>query len=96
MPQNRHTQVIAANLAKKQSEVEDAIRIQRILSPVEAKQWGIVQEIRDTYMEPGAVFISVNNPPEKEQKQTPSPYTTTNPSISSGDVKKLMPVNSHR
>jgi ATP-dependent Clp protease protease subunit len=43
-------QVITANSNKKQSEVENAIRGQVILSPEEAKQWGIVQEIKDRFM----------------------------------------------
>jgi ATP-dependent Clp protease protease subunit len=85
------TQVIMANSTKKQSEIENAIRIQTILSPEDAKQWGLVQDIRPSYMEAGAVFVGVNVPPEKEQKQTPSPYTSDGPSISSGNVKKLTP-----
>jgi len=84
-------QVIMANSNKKQPEIENAIRIQTILSPEEAKQWGLVQDIKPNYMEPGAVFVGLDVPPEKGQKQTPSPYTSDSPSINSGAAKKLIP-----
>lgn len=84
-------QVITANSTKKQSEVENAIHNQTILSPEEAKQWGIVQEIRDSFMEPDAVFVSVNTPSEQEKKGKPLQYTTEKPVISSGRIKKQAP-----
>jgi ATP-dependent Clp protease, protease subunit len=72
------TQIIAANSKKKESEIEAAIQAQTILSPEEAKSWGLVQDIRPTYMEPGAVIVGVNVPSEKEQKPT-SPYSSGSP-----------------
>jgi ATP-dependent Clp protease, protease subunit len=79
-------QVLAANSNRKQSDLENAVRGQTILSPELAKQWGIVQEIRDTFMEPGAAFVSVN-PPAPEQKK-PFEYSTIRPGISSGPLKQ--------
>lgn len=58
----------------------------KILSSEEAKEWGIVQEIRTTFMEPGAVFVSVNSP-TVEQKPTPTLKYSTIPSVTSGMVK---------
>ena len=84
-------QVIAANSNKKLSEIQAAISGQTILSAEEAKQWGIVQEIKNTFMEPGAAFVSVNAPSTQDQKERPIPYTTTQPTISSGDTKKQAP-----
>jgi len=75
-------QVVAASSNKKASEVEDAMHGQTILTPEQAKQWGIVQEIRSTFMEPGAVLISVDSlPPDK--KSTPE-YSTIQPTVSAG------------
>ena len=71
-------QIIAANSKKKESEIEAAIQAQTILSPEEAKSWGLIQDIKPTYMEPGAVIIGVNIPPEKEQKPT-APYSSRSP-----------------
>jgi ATP-dependent Clp protease protease subunit len=72
-------QVITASSKKKETEVEAAIQNQTILTPAEAKQWGLIQEIRQTYMEPGAVFVGVNFPTEKEQKPPQAPYTSDAP-----------------
>src|SRR5258708_5180782 len=47
-------QVIANNSNKKNGEIETLMQGQVILSPEEAKLWGLVQEIRPTFMEPGA------------------------------------------
>jgi hypothetical protein len=41
-----------------------------------------------SFMEPGAVFASVNIPAEPEQKVKPPQYTTEKPAVSSADVKK--------
>jgi ATP-dependent protease ClpP protease subunit len=76
-------QVVVASSNKKLAEVETAIHGQTILSPEEAKQWGIVQEIRSTFMEPGAVLISVNVP-SGDQKKTPVEYSTVGPTVSAG------------
>ena len=74
-------QVIAANSNKKLPEIEGLINGQTILTADEAKTWGIVQEIRTTFMEPGAVFVTVNNPAPEERK--PVEHTTLSPSITS-------------
>ncbi len=74
-------QVLAANTKKKQSEIEDAVRSQIILSPEDAKKWGLIQDIKDTYMEAGAVFVTVNNPAPEEKKALE--YTTIRPAITS-------------
>jgi len=53
--------VIAATTGdKKRKEIEAAVHGQTILSPEEAKEWGLVQEIRSNFMEPGAIFVSVD------------------------------------
>ncbi len=75
-------QVIKENSKKTQTEIESAVIAQTILSPEQAKEWGIVQEIRPTFMEPGAVFVAVDNPAEKPQKSKSSLYTTENPVVS--------------
>lgn len=69
-------QVIKDNSTKSQNEIEEAVRAQTILTPEQAKDWGIVQEIRPTFMEPGAVFVTVNAPNENEKEKVPSRFTT--------------------
>lgn len=79
-------QVIAANSNKKQSDLENAVHGQTILSPQQAKEWGIVQDIKESFMEPGAVFVSVTPPAQEEKK--PFEYSTIRPAISSGPTKQ--------
>jgi ATP-dependent Clp protease protease subunit len=71
-------QVIKANSKKTQPEIESAVNGQTILSPEQAKEWGIVQDIRPSFMEPGAIFVAVDNPAEKSDKPK-TPFTTVNP-----------------
>jgi ATP-dependent Clp protease protease subunit len=80
------TQVISANSNKKQAEIENMMNGQTILSADEARQWGLVQEIRETFMEPGAVFVTVNAP-VPEEKKTVEPGTVL-PTIISSTPKK--------
>ncbi|MDX6402862.1 MAG: ATP-dependent Clp protease, protease subunit [Blastocatellia bacterium] len=63
-------QVITAASNRKREEIAKTVTGQTILSPEEARQWGIVQEIRTSFMEPGATFISVNAtiPPTEEKR----------------------------
>jgi ATP-dependent Clp protease, protease subunit len=82
-------QVIAANSNKKPSEIQSAVEGQVILSPQEAKSWGLVQEIRDSYAEAGAAYVSVNVPAGQEQKEKPQ-FTTTNPVVT-GETKQPIP-----
>jgi len=79
-------QVIKENSTKPQSEIEAAVKGQTILSPEQAKDWGIVQDIRPTFMEPGAVFVGVNSPAEGPKEKPETPFTRE-PSITSGSVK---------
>lgn len=74
-------QVLKANSKKDLADIENAVHGQTILSPEEAKQWGLVQEIRTSFIEPGAVFVSVNNP--ELPKETPS-RVGEKPTITSG------------
>jgi len=74
-------QVIANTSTKKQSEIENAVQQQTILSPQEAVKWGIVQEVRERFMEPGAIFVSVNVPAEQQPKIKPQ-FTTEKPVVS--------------
>lgn len=69
---------------KKRKEIEEAVHGQTILSPEQAKDWGIVQEIRSNFMESGAVFVSVDVPP------TPAapPKTDGEPAIVSTSITK--------
>jgi ATP-dependent protease ClpP protease subunit len=60
--------VISQTATKKSSEIESAIHGQQILTPEQAKQWGIVEEIRDNFMIPGATMVSVNIPQSSEPK----------------------------
>jgi ATP-dependent Clp protease protease subunit len=71
--------VVVANSKKTKAEVDAAIHGQTILTPKEAQQWGIVQEIRDTFMEDGAVFVSVNTDAPAEK-----PAPSNAPTITAG------------
>ena len=73
---------IAENSNKKQPELEEMMKNQTILTPEQAKDWGLVQEIRTTFMEPGAVFVSVNQPVGPSEK--PVEIKDPSPAISSG------------
>jgi len=79
-------QVIANNSNKKHDEIETLMQGQVILSPEEAKSWGLVHEIRPTFMEPGAVFVSVNAPVPTEKK--PFEFGTALPPIGSESPTK--------
>jgi ATP-dependent Clp protease, protease subunit len=79
-------QVITANSKKKQPDVEGAMNGQTILSAEEAMQWGIVQGIKDNFMEPGAVFVTVNAPASEEKKVIE--HTTLQPPITSTSPKQ--------
>ena len=62
--------VIAEASNDRRSDIEAAVHSQKILSPELAKEWGIVQDIREDFMPPGATFIAVNVP-EQGQKRPP-------------------------
>jgi ATP-dependent Clp protease protease subunit len=75
---------ISTVAGKKRSDVEAAVHGQVILSPEQAKEWGIVQEIKDNFMTPGATLLSVNNPAEPETN--PVQFKSIEPSIGSRTV----------
>lgn len=72
---------ISTVASKKRSDIEAAVHSQVILTPEQAEQWGIVQEIRPTFMMPGDTLISVNQPPSPEP--TPMQFKSIEPSIGS-------------
>jgi ATP-dependent Clp protease protease subunit len=74
--------VLATASNKKENELEQLLREQTILSAEQAKQWGLVQDVRSDFMEPGAIFMSVNAPPVEEK-----PQTTVPPSVTSSPVR---------
>jgi ATP-dependent Clp protease protease subunit len=62
--------VIAANTNKSIQDVRDAILERTILSPEEAKEWGLVDEIKTELFEKGSEVISIQY--QQQQKQVPS------------------------
>lgn len=64
------SQVLSLTSPTKKEAIEQAIRSQIILTPEEAMEWGIVQEIRKDFMEPGATLIAVN----EEQSKIPETF----------------------
>ena len=53
---------------KMAKEVDSAIHGQTILTPEEAVKWGLVQQIKTTFVEPGVpVFSIANAAPEEPQ-----------------------------
>ncbi len=67
--------VISETAQKKDAEIEAAVRSQQILTPEQAKQWGIVQEIRDSFMVPGATMVSVSSEPVDTEKKV-APFSS--------------------
>ena len=63
--------VIASTTHKRESDVENALRGQTLLTAEQAKDWGLVQEIKTEFMEAGAVLVSVNLPRELEVGSKP-------------------------
>jgi ATP-dependent Clp protease, protease subunit len=60
---NEMTATVIANTTKqKQIDVQEMLRTQTILTPEEAKKFGLVQEIKTDFMEPGAVMASIVSP----------------------------------
>ncbi len=53
-------QAVASASNKKQVEIENAVKGQVILTPEQAKEWGLVQEIKKDFIEPGVVPIQVS------------------------------------
>jgi ATP-dependent protease ClpP protease subunit len=62
--------VIAANTNKSIQDVRDAILERTILSPEEAKEWGLVDDIKAELFEEGSEVISIQY--QQQQKQIPT------------------------
>jgi ATP-dependent Clp protease, protease subunit len=83
-------QVVTEAANKKAApQIAAAVQSERILTPEEAKEWGIVQDVRQDYMEPGAVMVSGNSPASVSPPDggNPSPYTSAS-APASANVKK--------
>lgn len=65
--------VLATVSNKKEIELQGILREQKILTAEEAKQWGLIQDIRSDFMEPGAILLSVNIPAPEEKPKEPIP-----------------------
>lgn len=77
-------EVISATANKSAAQdIERAVQSQRILTPEEAKEWGLVQKITTDFMPPDAVMISSDLPGSVQASGPLSPYT----SISSPTTK---------
>jgi len=76
------SQVIEATVNKeKKNDVEGAVHGQIILTSDDAVKWGLVQEIRTSFMEPGALLVTINDskaPPIPEIKP-PVQFTSSTP-----------------
>jgi ATP-dependent protease ClpP protease subunit len=62
----------------RQEDIENAVHGQVILTPEEAIKWGLVQEIKSNFMEPGAILVTVGGPLAPEAKP-PIQFTSTTP-----------------
>jgi ATP-dependent Clp protease protease subunit len=77
--------VISSATNKKEPEVDAMIHGQVILTPEQAKQWGLIQDVKDTFFDPNANLITVIPPP-------PQPFPiaaglTTAPTIPSSSLQ---------
>jgi len=63
---------IASVTNKNESELEAVLRGHTVLTPEQAKEWGIVKDIKTEFMQPGDVLISVSLPPTQD-KNFPMP-----------------------
>jgi len=71
--------VVASTANKeKQADIENAVRGQVILTPDDAIKWGLVNEIRTNFMEPGAVLVTVT-PPSGSEVKPPIQFTSITP-----------------
>jgi hypothetical protein len=85
------TQVLLDTAPNKRSEIEDAVRSQVILSPEQAKEWGIVQAIRTDFMEPGATLIAVEIPSSPSSVTPDVPFRFS--SITPTDARAVVKLN---
>ncbi len=68
--------VLSASTHKKQPEIESILRGQAILTPEQAKEWGVADEIKDQFIEPGARLVTVNLHPQEKEKKLDFEYRT--------------------
>lgn len=62
-------QVLSEVTKNKRAEIDLAIHSQTILTPEQAKEWGIVDDIKPNFMEPGATFLAVSEPRPLEHSE---------------------------
>ncbi len=76
--------VLASTANKeKHADIENAVvRGQVILAPNEAIKWGLVNEIKTSFMEPGAVLVTVA-PPSGPEVKPPIQFTSITPATKS-------------
>jgi len=74
-------QVLAATAHKeKRDDIENAMHGQLIVSAEEAVKWGLVHDVRATYMEPGAILVTVSAPaPPSPEVKPPVQFTSSTP-----------------
>ena len=90
--------ILAATIGKPQSEAESKIHAQTFLSAQEAKQWGLVQDVRTELFDPADSNLVLAVPPANPSLiSSPSPTSPISPQFSyssgapTGDVRKQGP-----
>ncbi|MGA2905459.1 MAG: ATP-dependent Clp protease proteolytic subunit [Candidatus Korobacteraceae bacterium] len=84
--------VVSATTNKKEAEMDTILKGQKILTPEEAKAWGLVQAVKTDFFQPGATLVSINLPVpmlgqnEPEYTVLPSNPLKPNMRISGGDL----------
>lgn len=80
--------VVSETAKKKDAEIEAAVHSQAILTPEQAKVWGIVQEVKDAFSVPtGASMISVSSVVEPELAKKTFPFSSLPPGTISNKTK---------
>lgn len=69
-------QAILSVAPGRRADIENAVRTQTILTPEQAMDWGIVQEIRRDFMEPGATLIAVDAPVSATPTTSPHSFSS--------------------
>jgi hypothetical protein len=62
------SRVMSTATNKKQSEIESMLQGQTILTSEQAKDWGLVQAIKEQFLEPGARLVTVNLPVNQDKQ----------------------------
>ena len=55
-------QVVASFAPGKLQDLRNAVQERRLLTPEQAMDWGIVQKVRNDFVEPGSTLIPLNSP----------------------------------